>query len=809
MSRHHSGDGSHPARTARALDSKREAPRQPFSPNSISKGPRIRGAVAVTERLPVLRRRLRPARLREGRKDHRHRGQLRRARSTAARSARRAPTPFSSPSTRTASRRSCTARRTRTTGRSGRSTGRWSASPSWSRRRATRTSRRRDEQGAPVNHVTPIGTLGGATLDNEENYLIKKLFGGGLGMVVDREPGPHMTQRLGARSGRHLRPRRGHDLPAGSGEQRLHRDHGLEHGRGPPGRLPLADEGAGARRDADPRRPALHAHLGDVRSFTSPMRAGSDIAFLGGLINYVLDERALVPGVRPRLHERGHARQRRVPRHRDLDGLFCGFDRRRGVRTRRDGLELRRASRATLQNAYAAADQERSRSASGAVLFNNVPPPSDPTLEDPRCVLNIVAAPLRALHAGDGRARSAAAREEQFLQVAETICENSGRERTSAFVYAVGWTQHTTGTQIIRAAGILQLLLGNMGRPGGGIMAMRGHASIQGSTDIPTLYNLLPGYMPQPAAMRNHGTLADYLAQEEVPTGFWANLPKFTVSLLEGLVRRRGDDGERLWLRLAAADRRRLLAAADVHRRWPRASRGLFCFGQNPAVGAPNAALNARAAAARLAGGARLVRDRDGRFWYKRPGRCPIRQARSRPKSSSCPPRSAAEKDGCFTNTQRLVQWHDKAVEPPGDCRSDAWFVYHLGLRLKQLYAGSTRAARSGTLRPDLGLRRDEPEPLRTAAQPRRRRAGRRRILARSTATRRRRQAAVTDFTELQRRRLDGVRLLDLQRRHARAQDRNRARDRRRDEQSTLHPDWGFAWPAQPAHALQPRVGRS
>ena len=98
---------------------------------------------------------------------------------------------------------------------------------------------------------------------------------------------------------------------------------------------------------------------------------------------------------------------------------------------------------------------------------------------------------------------------------------------------AVGWTQHTTGVQMIRAASILQLLLGNIGRPGGGIMAMRGHASIQGSTDIPTLYELLPGYIPQPAAIRNHDTLKDYLEEEQVLHGYWANFPKFMISLLK------------------------------------------------------------------------------------------------------------------------------------------------------------------------------------------------------------------------------------------------------------------------------------
>ena len=81
--------------------------------------------------------------------------------------------------------------------------------------------------------------------------------------------------------------------------------------------------------------------------------------------------------------------------------------------------------------------------------------------------------------------------------MAETILENSGRERTTSFAYAVAWTQHTNGPQVIGCCALLQLLLGNMGRPGGGIMALRGHASIQGSTDVPTLYHSIHGYMPR------------------------------------------------------------------------------------------------------------------------------------------------------------------------------------------------------------------------------------------------------------------------------------------------------------------------
>src|SRR5262249_21302764 len=117
--------------------------------------------------------------------------------------------------------------------------------------------------------------------------------------------------------------------------------------------------------------------------------------------------------------------------------------------------------------------------------------------------------------------------------VAELLCTNSGRERTSVIAYALGWTQHTTGAQIIRTAGILQLLLGNMGRPGGGIMALRGHSTIQGATDLSTLYDTLPGYLPQPVADRDHETLASYIEHEGLRTGYWSNFGKFIVSLLK------------------------------------------------------------------------------------------------------------------------------------------------------------------------------------------------------------------------------------------------------------------------------------
>ena len=183
-------------------------------------------------------------------------------------------------------------------------------------------------------------------------------------------------------------------------------------------------------------------------------------------------------------------------------------------------------------------------------------------MQHPNCVYQILKRHYAA-YTPEMVERTTGCPREVFLKVAEAVARNSGRERTGAICYAVGWTHHTTGVQMIRAAAILQGLLGNVGRPGGGILALRGHTSIQGSTDIPTLYNMLPTYLPQPHAFKPHKTVDEYLKSETNPTGWWHNFPKYVVSLLEGVLRRACDKGQWLGLSLAAEDRRRPFAIAD------------------------------------------------------------------------------------------------------------------------------------------------------------------------------------------------------------------------------------------------------
>src|SRR5205814_921566 len=160
---------------------------------------------------------------------------------------------------------------------------------------------------------------------------------------------------------------------------------------------------------------------------------------------------------------------------------------------------------------------EQSHGSHGASMKGGDPPHHDPTLQHPCCAFQLLKKHYRR-YTPAMVAETCGVPEEVFLTVCEALCDNSGRERTSSIVYAVGWTQHTSGVQNIRAAAIVQALLGNIGRPGGGIMALRGHASIQGSTDIPTLYNILPGYLPMPHP-HAHQDLDMYVEKNAPDTG--------------------------------------------------------------------------------------------------------------------------------------------------------------------------------------------------------------------------------------------------------------------------------------------------
>ncbi|MDP2354725.1 MAG: molybdopterin-dependent oxidoreductase [Beijerinckiaceae bacterium] len=323
----------------------------------------------------------------------------------------------------------------------------------------------------------------------------------------------------------------------------------------------------------------------------------------------------------------------------------------------------------------------------------------DDTLTDPRCVLQILRRHF-ARYTPEMVEQVTGCPRDQFLLVAQTLLDNSGAERTSSIAYAVAWTQHTYGVQIIGCAALLQLLLGNVGRPGAGIVALRGHASIQGSTDVPTLYHSIHGYMSAPSALEPHNSLSEWLAQETQPTGYWANTPKFMVSYLKsmyGAAATRDNDFGYAWHPKIIGDHSHMpmFVAMNEGR-----VKGMFCIGQNPAT-----SLNAKLERSGLRKLDWLVvKDNwlheTAMFWKTAPEvrAGEVATADIDTEVFFFPSSQVAEYDGSFTNTQRLLQWHYKAADPPGECRSDMYFTYQLGKRLKALYAGSTLPRDQGFL---------------------------------------------------------------------------------------------------------------
>jgi formate dehydrogenase major subunit len=449
-----------------------------------------------------------------------------------------------------------------------------------------------------------------------------------------------------------------------------------------------------------------------------PVRAGADIAFLGGIVNYILSNEKDFREYVVAYTNASMIVSEEFQDTEDLDGLFSGYD---------------PETNAYDQTSWAYEGQEKQgqdegeahtdrETASGLEQESHGPPvpadvPRDLTLQHPRCVYQVLKRHY-ARYTPEVVEQVCGVPQDKFLEVCEAWTANSGRERTTALVYSVGWTQHSVGVQYIRTGAIIQLLLGNMGRPGGGVMALRGHASIQGSTDIPTLFNLLPGYLPMPHHTQ-HETYRQWVDAIRHPdqAGFWANAESYAVSLLKaywGDAATKDNDWGFGWLPRLTGDHGTYQQVLDMI---DGKIKGYFLLGQNPAVG------SAHGKAQRL-GMANLdwlvVRDlfmiESATFWKDGPevatGEIVPEQCRT--EVFFMPAASHAEKEGTFTQTQRMLQWREKALDPPGDCRSELWFFYHLGRIVRERLADSTLPRDQGILNltwdyPLHGERGDEP----------------------------------------------------------------------------------------------------
>jgi formate dehydrogenase major subunit len=249
----------------------------------------------------------------------------------------------------------------------------------------------------------------------------------------------------------------------------------------------------------------------------APIRVGSDIAFLGGLINYILQNDLYFKEYVQAYTNATFIVGDDFRDAEDLGGVFSGLHEDRSCYNTSSWqykLTKKGESREPTNEPSSGSRKEQTthhdshhvmpEAQEGQGLLAHAHPSQierDETMQDPRCVLQILKRHY-ARHTPEVVEQICGIPQDLFFKIADTLVKYSGRERTTNLAYAVGWTQHTFGVQIIRAGGILQMLLGNICRPGGGVMDLRGHANIQGSTDIPTLYNMLPGYLTMPSALR-------------------------------------------------------------------------------------------------------------------------------------------------------------------------------------------------------------------------------------------------------------------------------------------------------------------
>ena len=552
--------------------------------------------------------------------------------------------------------------------------------------------------GKDTRRTLGIASLGGATLDNEENYLIKKLFTSlGIVQVENQARVCHSSTvaALGTSFGRggsttYLQDLQHSDCIVIEGS-----NFAEAHPVGFQWVMEAKKNGAKVIH-VDPRFSRTSA-LADV---FVPIRAGTDIAWLGGLINYVLAEDKYFRDYVVNYTNAATLVSEDFEDTEDLDGLFSGLN----VETRHydskswmyDGTEVAAASGerdSEYDEKNDASTQEsghgESHGSGGAAITGQ--PLRDETLQHPRCVFQILKRHY-ARYTPQIVQEICGVPPHLFNTVARAITENSGRERTTSFAYAVGWTQHTTGVQYIRTASILQLLLGNIGRPGGGIMALRGHASIQGSSDIPTLFDLLPGYIPMPHA-HTHETLQKFIDADSADVGFWANFDCYLISLLKawwgGAASPENDFCFDYLPRITGSHS----TYETVQAQLDGACKGYFLLGENPAVGSANAYLQ-RKGMANLEW--LVIRDfsliESATWWADGPEieTGEMRTADIGTEVFFFPASAHTEKSGSFTNTNRLLQWHHAAVAPEGDCRSDMWFIHTLGQHIRAKLAGSS-----------------------------------------------------------------------------------------------------------------------
>ncbi len=397
-----------------------------------------------------------------------------------------------------------------------------------------------------------------------------------------------------------------------------------------------------------------------VADLYAPLRAGTDIAFLGGVINYLLShDKILHDYVKaytnaPFIVAEGYAFN---------DGLFSGYDQ-----------AARKYDKSTW--AYEM----------GPDGFAKV----DETLQHPRCVLQLLKQHY-ARYTPETVSNICGTPKETFLKVCEHIATTSAPNRTLTIMYALGWTQHSVGSQMIRTAAMMQLLLGNMGMAGGGMNALRGHSNIQGLTDLGLLSDLLPGYLSMPKEQEtDYPGYIDKRALKPLRPGqmsYWQNYAKFHVSLMKAWF---GDAAtkENNWCFDWLPKLDRVYDVLQVFELMHQGKlNGYFCQGFNPLAAFPcKAKIGEALTKLKFLVVIDPLATETSCFWENHGVYNDVDPSKVPTEVFRLPSTCFAEENGSLTNSGRWLQWHYKGAEPPGEAKPDVDIIAGIFLKLRELY---------------------------------------------------------------------------------------------------------------------------
>jgi len=423
------------------------------------------------------------------------------------------------------------------------------------------------------------------------------------------------------------------------------------------------------------------------------IRAGSDIAFLGGVINYAIQNNRIAHEYLVNFTNAGFIVKSDFKMPSDTDGVFSGFDAAKSTYDR------------STWNYSGTGGNPQTNTPGMTTGQNQAAPPLPPmpenvdydlTLQNPNCVFQLLRKHY-SRYTPEMVERITGIAKEQFLKAADTftsIRKDGDMKKVATIIYAVGWTHHSFGTQIIRTAAMLQLLLGNVGRAGGGVNALRGHSNIQGATDMAGLYDTLPGYLKVPTPA---DTSFDAWMKRVTPTpskpapweswNYYSNTSKFTVSFMKALF---GD----------AATKQNdwafnYLPKVDRDYSWTHlwddmyngSVKGMLAFGMNGVAIGPdtNKNIDALKKAEWLVVG-EIYPDETSEFWKSPRVLAQGDQKQIQTTVYRLPCAGFAEKDGSFSNSARWLLWKNAAVPLPGDCRLDHGILAQIFLKVRELY---------------------------------------------------------------------------------------------------------------------------